>query len=297
MKKIVMTVGIPGSGKTYWANNYVSENEGCTRVSKDDIRAEMRLETGKKRVRENKVVASEEEHIRQFLRQSEHHTLILDNTHLNPVHFSRIQGIVDNEGVECKIETVYFDDSLNVDMCLARNAKRDEDKYVPHDVIYKMHEQYWRIYAIRNGVRTPYNLDGELAIIVDIDGTVADKLDRSPHDYSKVIEDGLHYDVAGLIGLIAARGLRVVFLSGRDASCEEDTRKWLDQYFGHLGGYDLFMRAEGDRRKDYLVKYELFRDCVLPKYNTGLVLDDREQVVRMWRGIGLRCLQVANGDF
>jgi hypothetical protein len=31
--------------------------------------------------------------------------------------------------------------------------------------------------------------------------------------------------------------------------------------------------------------------------NTFLVLDDRDQVVKMWRERGFRCLQVANGNF
>ena len=33
------------------------------------------------------------------------------------------------------------------------------------------------------------------------------------------------------------------------------------------------------------------------KYQVDYVLDDRNQVVEMWRSLGLTCLQVADGDF
>ena len=36
---------------------------------------------------------------------------------------------------------------------------------------------------------------------------------------------------------------------------------------------------------------------ILDKYNVAFVLDDRDQVVRVWRDLGLTCLQVDYGDF
>ena len=57
------------------------------------------------------------------------------------------------------------------------------------------------------------------------------------------------------------------------------------------------MRKTGDFRKDSIVKKELFDENVRGKYNIEFVLDDRNQVVEMWRSIGLVCLQVADGNF
>jgi hypothetical protein len=50
-------------------------------------------------------------------------------------------------------------------------------------------------------------------------------------------------------------------------------------------------------RKDAIVKRELFDAHVRGTWNVNFVLDDRQQVVDMWRGLGLVCLQVAPGDF
>jgi hypothetical protein len=59
----------------------------------------------------------------------------------------------------------------------------------------------------------------------------------------------------------------------------------------------LLMRAEYDMRKDSIVKEEIYRQEILGRYNVWMVLDDRDQVVEMWRLLGLRTLQVAPGAF
>ena len=65
-----------------------------------------------------------------------------------------------------------------------------------------------------------------------------------------------------------------------------------------LPPYDaLFMRAEGDSRRDSIVKQEIFDTDVRDRWRVVGVFDDRQQVVRMWRGLGLTVFQVAEGDF
>lgn len=41
---------------------------------------------------------------------------------------------------------------------------------------------------------------------------------------------------------------------------------------------------------------ELAKELV-EKYHINYVFDDRNQVVKMWREAGFRCLQVADGNF
>jgi hypothetical protein len=59
----------------------------------------------------------------------------------------------------------------------------------------------------------------------------------------------------------------------------------------------LLMRPEGNMEKDAIIKERLFRQHIEGKFCVEFVIDDRDQVVRMWRDLGLRCLQVADGDF
>ena len=57
------------------------------------------------------------------------------------------------------------------------------------------------------------------------------------------------------------------------------------------------MRMQGNNEKDSVIKRRMFDNHIRGKYYIEYVLDDRNQVVEMWRSIGLICLQVADGDF
>ena len=61
-----------------------------------------------------------------------------------------------------------------------------------------------------------------------------------------------------------------------------------------LYGELLYMRKDGDTRPDYVIKPELVKDFIDDIY---MVFEDRDQVVKMWRDLGITCLQVANGDY
>jgi hypothetical protein len=57
------------------------------------------------------------------------------------------------------------------------------------------------------------------------------------------------------------------------------------------------MRKTDDNRKDCIVKKEIYETFIKDKYNVLFVMDDRNQVVNMWREQGLTCFQVADGNF
>ena len=59
----------------------------------------------------------------------------------------------------------------------------------------------------------------------------------------------------------------------------------------------IYFRANGDYRRDSEVKTEIYRNSIEPRWDVEFVLDDRNQTVRAWRTLGLKCLQVSEGDF
>jgi hypothetical protein len=134
------------------------------------------------------------------------------------------------------------------------------------------------------------------AIIVDLDGTLAIKGDRSPYDCAKADLDSLNPTVFSvMLGYIGRTGAVPIITSGRKSENRHVTESWLTKHgVPYLG---LFMRPEGDVRKDSIVKQELYEQHIAPNWCVSLVLDDRKQVVDMWRALGLTCFQVAAGDF
>ena len=135
------------------------------------------------------------------------------------------------------------------------------------------------------------------AVLFDVDGTLAVRGDRGPFDWAKVGRDTPNQAVIELAQTIAAAGRhRIIVMSGRDEVCRAETARWL-----HAHGVvfdELLMRPHRDNRKDAVVKAQLYREHVEPFYTVAWVVDDRNQVVRMWRAeLGLTCMQVADGDF
>jgi hypothetical protein len=91
------------------------------------------------------------------------------------------------------------------------------------------------------------------------------------------------------------KGYSIIFVSGR-----EDKYRWLtlNWFYTHNIPYsELFMRPTDDKREDSVVKKEIYEKEIKGIYNVGVVFDDRNRVVEMWRDQGLTCLQVADGDF
>lgn len=143
-----------------------------------------------------------------------------------------------------------------------------------------------------------------MAWLVDIDGTLALRGDRSPYDWAKVGLDSPNKPVVTVARALAARS-SLIFMSGRMEQCREHTSVWLHTFAcDHatlpvcFRDYPLMMRKDGDNRPDQIVKRELYERRVAGIYEVEGVLDDRDRVVKMWREeLGLTCLQVAPGNF
>lgn len=144
-------------------------------------------------------------------------------------------------------------------------------------------------------------------VLCDVDGTIADMGKglpgrRGPYDWDRVGEDEPIEPIIKLVRILRLAGYPTVFVSGRKEQCRQQTEMWLDTHVGwsqhgFLEPAPLFMRADNDNRPDNEVKLDIYRQHILPTWRVLYVVDDRDQVVRMWRGLGLTVLQVADGAF
>lgn len=125
---------------------------------------------------------------------------------------------------------------------------------------------------------------------------------RSPYDPTRYHEDEFDEVIAFIVNSWYYQkqdsgwgAPAVIVLSGRDEKYKPETQTWLRKFDFEYD--ELYMRPEGDERNDAIVKDELFELYIAGKYNIDFVLDDRQRVVDMWRSKGIKCLQVAPGDF
>ena len=147
--------------------------------------------------------------------------------------------------------------------------------------------------------------DKKKAIIVDIDGTLAlMNGKRTPFEWDKVYEDDVNEWVLHLVKSYKLHNdnIKLILLSGRSEECREQTTKWLgDKCYLNRSDYeyDLFMRPQEQLyEKDAKIKFEIYYNHIKPFYDVLFVIDDRKQVVDMWRNVaGLPVAQVAEGNF
>lgn len=135
------------------------------------------------------------------------------------------------------------------------------------------------------------------AIIVDVDGTLAlrDESHRGPHDHDKSDADIVNEPVKCVVNALGGFGYKIIITSARQEKYRLITEVWLK--FNNIHFDALLMRSTKDTRPDHVVKEEIYEQHIEPYYTIFFVLDDRNQVVEMWRDLGLSCWQVNEGDF
>jgi hypothetical protein len=99
-----------------------------------------------------------------------------------------------------------------------------------------------------------------------------------------------------VLKLFAANGYSILLVSGREERFREPTMRFLTKFA--IPYQYLWMRCTKDYRKDAIIKREIFDSEIAGKYCVEFVLDDRDQVVEMWRrDLHLDCFQVNYGNF
>lgn len=285
--KVIFTSGLPGSGKSTWAKEYCIKNKDWVRVNRDDLR-NMR---GQYWLPKDEGLINSWERSFVKIAIGRNKNVIVDATNFN----KKYKATMKHEIIEyCKdigvqepeFETKFFD--VSIEECIKRDMKRPNS--VGEKVIRDMYNRY-----LKKNIKIQQDKTLPRAIICDLDGTLCLHNGRSPFEYDKCDTDLVNKPVRDiLLGLLSTR--HFIFMSGREDSCKKKSIEWIKDNL-LIESFEVYMRKTGDYRKDSIVKKELFDNHIKDKYYVEFVLDDRNQVVEMWRDLGLTCLQVAEGDF
>ena len=294
MKKLILTVGCPGSGKSTFAKiecakgNTVNLNRDSFRemVKALDERNEWKFN------KSNEALVTELQIGSLDFSFERNDRVIISDTNLNPSTRARFEDYAKAKNI--KVEYVNLD--IPWKELVRRNNYRG-NKAVPISVLRDMYSKMREYMGKKKYSPIKYT---PKAIIVDMDGTTCKMVSRHPFEFDKVLEDEPHAHVIKLIQLYKLAGYKIIFLSGREKGkenkCYDDSLTWIKRELGY-GPDEFFMREHKDPREDSEVKEEIFWREIAPYYDVEMVLDDRQSVVEMWRFIGLNCAQVAAGDF
>lgn len=137
------------------------------------------------------------------------------------------------------------------------------------------------------------------AIIVDIDGTIAEKYFwRNYYEYDKVELDTPIQWVIDIIELFSyyQPSLEIIFLTGRKEGSRKVTREWIKKNT-IIQDFLLLMRPDDDKRLDYVVKKEIYLRDIEPEYEVIAVFEDGRRNVEMFRELGLLTFQHVEWDY
>lgn len=301
--------GFSGSGKSARARE-IAAASGAVVVNRDLLRLQLlgSYWTGDK-TDEDRVTIAEEAQVKALLKSGV--SVVCDSTHLNPRYLRKWARVATRFGATFEVVDVHADIAeckKRVFERWERNAGSDLVRYLDPKVVDDQAKRFpvekWpTITADPPFVVEPAKPNPALpkAIISDLDGTLFRMNGRSPYDYSRVGEDSIDPIIRGIVNRYHTDGYTVLLVSGRDDSCYPQT---LCSLLANDVWYDkLLMRpveavdGHGGKLPDFQVKYDLFNEFIRDQFDVQFVLDDRRQVIDMWRALGLKVLDVAGNEF
>lgn len=300
MKKkpvITMVSGLSASGKTTMARQ--SSN---LRFNLDDIRRNLGMTSHDKWSKSQESVAVEMLMSGIEAAVEAGHDVVTDNTFL----YARIPNMLRKRiGGRATFSTFRMDTTL--EECIRRDALRPDS--VGEAVIRRQAQSKWRLTneymnVWPNVIPVTYQEDLPWVFIVDMDGTFAlNTSGRDIYDASRCDEDTPDLTVQTIVNALHhydmpdGEVVQPFFLSGREEVVFNQTVGFIRQY-SYVGDPLIAMRKEGDKRPDFVVKYDLFNEHIRGKYNVIFAVDDRNSIVRLWREMGIRTLScTGNGEF
>ena len=298
MSNLVIIRGVPASGKSTVALTY--RDQGYTLVNRDDIRYALYRSYWGGDIDEDVVTDVENAAISSALRKGD--DVVVDATNLNHKALRTKLSLAS----EFNAEVTYHDVVVSFDTAVAQDEARaaKQGRSVGKAVI----KGFFKRYHIdeTNGLLPPAlpawpvfekalpHEKGKLdAYIVDTDGTVADSDSvRNPYDVSKYHLDKPITHVIGAVEGVYDAGFCIVGVSGRKEKYRDITLDWWGTHLPSIEHSGFFMRPDNDNRVDAIVKYEIFKRDIEPHYNIFGAFDDRPQVLRMWRAVGIPTFDV-----
>lgn len=294
--KVFILIGLPGSGKSTWAKEFIRKNENFVRISRDGFRfmlKEMPVCEPKIEDLITDLVATT-----AIKALNKKQNIILDNTHLKAKYINPIVKLVEEYA---DVEFMLFD--VSVEKCIERDKLRE--RIVGEDVIKKLNKDFKNLKEtflfqnqskkeIRTFIKPNFKSELPPTVIFDIDGTLALMGRRGPFDWQKVDVDEFNDIVGEQVKFHKSLGRTIIILSGRDSSCKNLTEEWLK--FHKVEYNHIFMRGTNDYRKDSIIKKELYENNIKDKFNVLCIYDDRLQVVKMWYELGIFVYNVNQGN-
>lgn len=302
IKKLILTRGIPGSGKSTWAKAWVAEDpEHRIRLNWDDMRNMMGPYWVPSREPINKHMLWAGLNMAAYCTRP--YDIVIDNMNLNPKDWKQYEEWIvtynqsmNSEETNTKYVIEFKDFFIPLEECIRRDAMR------PNPIGEKTIKDIWRRYKhfiqtseverYVNNLRL-WDSGKPMCVVIDMDSTVCFNTSKRPW-FGDGSTEAMINDIPnhGVVELVKAQEYPVVVCTGRNKDQYKVTIEWLANQ--GITPVDCYMRENGDYRKGVEIKEELMNQ-ILDKYNVLVVFEDCEPIVQKYREMGLTVLQPNKG--
>lgn len=138
LKKVYLMSGVPGSGKSTWIKNQLTENDSW--ISRDIIRFSLLQDEDNYFSCEDQVFDTFIEHVNAVLESDKIEKVYIDATHLNKKSRQKVLSRIDHTNIE-EMNCVCF--NIPTAVCVERNNLRTGRAHVPENAIYNMARAYF----------------------------------------------------------------------------------------------------------------------------------------------------------
>ncbi len=303
--KIIILVGVSGSGKSTWANDFVKTHDYSMIVNRDFLRRDLyglKTESDITDYYKHSTVNDKEKVISNTQTKliqvgiDNGMTVIVDNTNLTKQY---IQSIVKLATKTTEIHIKKFE-LLPIDLLLDRIRGRPVDTAISRSVLEKQIAQYNSLpedlfVNMEDIQEIQQNNVLPKCVVFDMDGTLAlNHSGRNPYDMTRVEEDDPNECVAHYCRVLHESGTSIIICTARTEDGKDATIRWLNKHA--IPFNEIHFRPIGNSTKDFVIKETMWRDIV-KRYTIQNMVDDRDQVVEHARRLGFNVFQVNYGNF
>lgn len=303
IKKLILTRGIPGSGKSTWAKAWVAEDpEHRIRLNWDDTRNMMGPYWVPSREPINKHMLWAGLNMAAYCTRP--YDIVIDNMNLNPKDWKQYEEWIttynqsmNSDETNTQYVLEFKDFFISLEECIRRDSMRSNpigEKTIKD--IWRRYKHFIQTTEVENVVNNLRPSTGKVpCIVVDMDSTMCFNTTKRPW-YGEGAAEGMIKDVPnpGVVAVVKElqRKFPIVVVTGRDTTQATVTKQWLANQ--GIAPTDFYFRTAGDYRKGVEVKNELINQ-VLNKYDIVAIFEDCEPIVKMFRDMGLTVLQPNKG--
>jgi predicted kinase len=281
--KVIVMRGLPGSGKSTRAKEYVAFNKNTYRINRDSLRQMLYCQDFNPKL--EKIVTKAENLLAEELIKAGYN-IVSDNMNLSEPAVNLYRNLANEYGADFEVVKM----ETSVEDCIRRDAARGilGQRCVGKDVILNLANKFKLVKQEKS------------IAIFDLDGTLADiskrvhyvKNKNNAPDwkahwgkfFAEVGEDGCRWKVRDKLLDCLHNGFEIIICSGRPEKTRNATILWLAKHEIPYGR--LIMRPDTDNQDDTTLK-QYFLDNFIDKSKIVYIADDRPKVIRMWRSNGL----------